>query len=58
MNKKGKTNTARLVLTFLGFILIAGGSYLARFNAEERIGILGGIIVAIGVGLLSFARTI
>ncbi len=58
MDKKGRANTTKIVLTFLGFILVAGGSYLARFNAEERVSILGGIIVAIGVGLLSFARTV
>jgi len=56
MNKKG--NITKIILDVLGFVLILGGSLLVRYNSSDKIGIIGGILVAIGVGLLSLARTV
>lgn len=58
MNKYGKTTFAKILIDIIGFILIIGGSLLVRFNPDERVSIIGGILVAIGVGLLSLSRTI
>ena len=58
MNKKVKLNTVRIIFTVLGFILIGSGSYIARFNADEKVSVIAGIIASIGIGLLAFARTL
>ncbi len=55
---KGNANNTKILITTLGFIMIGVGSYFARFNVDEKVSILGGIIVSIGVGLLAFARVL
>ncbi|MEK6952636.1 MAG: hypothetical protein AABX29_06490 [Nanoarchaeota archaeon] len=57
MDKKGQHIT-KIILDVLGFILILGGSLLVRYNPNDKISIIGGILVAIGVGLLSLSRTV
>jgi len=44
------------VLDLLGFALLIVGGGLIRYAKDELISVFGGIVIAIGVGLLSFAR--
>ena len=55
MKTKGKISPT-VVLDILGLLLILGGAYLARFAIAEPMAIVGGILTAIGIGLLSMAR--
>lgn len=57
MNKKGITR-APFILDLLGFALVVVGGGLIRYAKEELISIFGGVVIAIGVGLLSFSRYI
>lgn len=55
VNMKEKITT-QFLLTIIGFGLIAAGSILVRYDPDAKVGIIAGILVAIGLGLLSFAR--
>ena len=45
-----------LILDFLGFALLILGGAMIRYAKDEVISIFGGIVIAIGVGLVSFSR--
>lgn len=57
MTKKGIARVP-FILDFLGFALVVVGGGLIRYAREELISIFGGVVIAIGVGLLSFSRYI
>ncbi len=57
MDKKGAMNLA-VILDLLGFALLIVGGGMIRYAKDELISIFGGVIIAIGVGLLSFSRYI
>ncbi len=57
MNKKGVINLG-VILDLLGFALLIVGGGMIRYTKDELISIFGGIVIAIGVGLLSFSRYI
>ncbi|MBI2669097.1 hypothetical protein HYX14_04615 [Candidatus Woesearchaeota archaeon] len=57
MNKKGAINLA-VILDLLGFALLIVGGGMIRYAKDELISIFGGVVIAIGVGLLSFSRYI
>ena len=44
------------ILDVLGFISLIVGGAIVRFAKDEIVSILGGIVIAIGVGLLSISR--
>lgn len=47
-----------LILDILGFTLLIVGGAIIRFAKDEVFSILGGIVIAIAVGLLSISRYI
>ncbi len=57
MNKKGAFHLP-VILDLLGFALLVVGGGMIRYAKDELISIFGGIVIAIGVGLLSFSRYI
>lgn len=57
MNKKGTLHLP-VILDLLGFALLVVGGGMIRYAKDEFISIFGGIVIAIGVGLLSFSRYI
>jgi len=57
MGRKGMARVP-FILDLLGFALLIVGGGLIRYAKDELISIFGGIVIAIGVGLLSFSRYI
>ena len=60
MLKMNRKRIARVpfILDLLGFALLIVGGGLIRYAKDELNSIFGGIVIAIGVGLLSFSRYI
>jgi len=53
----GKGNIKiNLILNILGFALLIVGGVIIRFAKDEIFSILGGIVIAIAVGLISISR--
>lgn len=57
MVKKGIARVP-FILDLLGFALLIVGGGLIRYAKDELISVFGGVVIAIGVGLLSFSRYI
>lgn len=56
--KAGEMGIAKVLLDVFGFLMILGGALIVWFSANEAMDIVGGIVVTIGVALLSFSRLI
>ncbi|HLC71011.1 MAG TPA: hypothetical protein VJI32_03335 [Candidatus Nanoarchaeia archaeon] len=57
MAKKGIAKVP-FVLDLLGFVLLLVGGGMIRYAKDEIISIFGGMVMAVGVGLLSLSRYI
>ncbi len=55
MNGK-KGNTSIIIIDVMAFFLMAVGAGLVRYAQNEVVSISGGVIVAIGLALLSISR--
>ena len=56
MERRGKLNSTTLALDIIGFTVVIGGAFLARYATEEPIAIVAGILASIGIGLLALSR--
>lgn len=57
MDNKGMLKLP-FIMDLLGFALLIVGGAIIRFAKDEVSSIFGGIVIAIGVALLSFSRYI
>ena len=58
IGKSGELHIAKILLDVFGFLMVLGGALIVRFSVNEAMSIVGGIVVTIGVALLSFARLV
>ena len=54
--KKARIDPVVMVLDVVGFILIVLGGVVIRYAREEPLSILGGLVMAVGVTVLSVTR--
>ena len=54
--KQGKIDPVLLSLDIIGFVLIIIGGLLIRYAQQESFSILGGLVMAVGVAILSITR--
>lgn len=56
MDNKAQLRSTVLVLDIIGFLVVIGGAFLARYANEEPIAIIAGILASIGIGILALSR--
>lgn len=58
MMKKGKYNLTKYILDVMGFGLILGSALIIRLAPNDYVLILAGVLVSIGIALLSLSRKV